>query len=38
MTAPARARIGAALILGEEPRAELGPLRAQVGPERLRPG
>ncbi|HEX5796391.1 MAG TPA: FAD-binding oxidoreductase [Geminicoccaceae bacterium] len=38
MTAPALAAIGAALILGEEPPADLGPLRAQIGPERLRRG
>jgi D-arginine dehydrogenase len=38
MTAPALAGIGAALILGEELPADLGPLRAQIGPERLRRG
>jgi D-arginine dehydrogenase len=38
MTAPALARIGAALILGDEMPAELGLARARIGPERLRGG
>jgi D-arginine dehydrogenase len=38
MTAPALARIGAALILGDEMPAELGLARARIGPERLRSG
>ena len=38
MTAPALARIGAALILGEELPAELGLARARIGAERLRGG
>jgi D-arginine dehydrogenase len=38
MTAPALARIGAALILGDELPAERGLERARIGPERLRGG